>query len=691
MSIVPRSLMYKSGGMPIAIAASRRTVKVIPEAGSSKYNPNTNNTIRIDLSPSLGFLDCHNSYLSFRVKTMEGTVDHTKECRMDKNSMSWVRRFTIHSSTGSILEDIDHYNLCVNLLHTTTGGTQYSKTIGQMVDNTGNRACRNAAMANKSGAQFNSGFDASGILSGEHMLPLAFMQGPMTIELVLADFKDCFVGTSASGKQASYEIDNVELHASVLSMSEEYNAKFSEQLRTRGIDLSFNTYKTHVTTLISANMDLPISQNSASVRGSYHVLRSKDKYNSPLYDSLSTYKSGNLEEVMWDLGGQLYPTQPLKLKDDGVTSLYSHNLQSWNMFRNHALGCQVDDTNFWSSEATQQSHGVTKFKALPVRRVYGTWVANGSKAYAQYGKTTSAIPDAGAVAGTFIADADLVGAAAGTVLLSQAQMALLRAARTIAQPTMLFPNHEVYQGVTMTADRTVELTHMVQTLHFVPDNPQDIPLVDQGMRCKIGYRTEPPGEASDDGDVDLVSTLNDYVGLTNLAEGASKLGLDRFYSAKPAETNIAGYSENNYDDKSGVVMYAGAPCQVAWGHTNTTDVAARHIAGIGIPFVDGKNRPILSKRAAVAFEGWVDCIPSDEQFYIGNSFETFNAENSLISGSDLTNATPLHVRLTYKDQTEKTEAEQFFENMHTQDVFTTFINQDAVLRMQPDGTVISSV
>ena len=232
---------------------------------------------------------------------------------------------------------------------------------------------------------------------------------------------------------------------------------------------------------------------------------------------------------------------------------------------------------------------------------------------------------------------------------------------------------------------------MVQTLHFVPDNPQDIPLVDQGMRCKIGYRTEPPGEASANGDVDLESTLNDYVGLTNLASGGSKLGLDRFYSAKPAETNIAGYSENNYDDKSGVVMYAGAPCQVAWGHTNTTDVAARHIAGIGIPFVDGKNRPILSKRAAVAFEGWVDCIPSDEQFYIGNSFETFNAENSLISGSDLTNATPLHVRLTYKDQTEKTDAEQFFENMHTQDVFTTFINQDAVLRMQPDGTVISSV
>ena len=95
MSIVVPQLQYSSGGKSVAIAASRRTVKVIPEAGSSTYNPDNNNLIRIDLSPSLGFLDVHNSWLSFRVRTKAGTVDHTKECRMDKNSMSWVRRLTI--------------------------------------------------------------------------------------------------------------------------------------------------------------------------------------------------------------------------------------------------------------------------------------------------------------------------------------------------------------------------------------------------------------------------------------------------------------------------------------------------------------------------------------------------------------------------------------------------------------------
>ena len=119
--------------------------------------------------------------------------------------MSWVRRLTIHSSTGSILEDIDHYNLAVNLLHTTTGGVEYSNTIGRMVDNLGDKAARNAAMANTKGCQFNSGFDASGILNGQgRYLSVGFMQGALTIELVLADFKPCFVGKAVAGKQANY-------------------------------------------------------------------------------------------------------------------------------------------------------------------------------------------------------------------------------------------------------------------------------------------------------------------------------------------------------------------------------------------------------------------------------------------------------------------------------------------------------
>ena len=59
-------------------------------------------------------------------------------------------------------------------------------------------------------------------------------------------------------------------------------------------------------------------------------------------------------------------------------------MQAWNMFRNLSLGCSVDDTNFASTEASGVPNGngaTNSYQAMPVRRVYGTWVANGKEAY----------------------------------------------------------------------------------------------------------------------------------------------------------------------------------------------------------------------------------------------------------------------------------------------------------------------
>jgi hypothetical protein len=134
------------------------------------------------------------------------------------------------------------------------------------------------------------------------------------------------------------------------------------------------------------------------------------------------------------------------------------------------------------------------------------------------------------------------------------------------------------------------------------------------------------------------------------------------------------------------VMYAGAPCQVAWAHTAKGAVARSAVCGIGIPFVDGQRRPILSKAVGAKIEGWCDIVPSDESFYIGCSFETHQENPELISGSDLTNSTPLHVKLQYS-----TDTADFYEKWETSDVFTSFVHIDSVLRLQADGTLISSV
>jgi hypothetical protein len=175
------------------------------------------------------------------------------------------------------------------------------------------------------------------------------------------------------------------------------------------------------------------------------------------------------------------------------------------------------------------------------------------------------------------------------------------------------------------------------------------------------------------------------------------LGLDRFFKANAGTAVTTAGSQytaldNNYADNARNVMYAGAPCSMAWGGQNDdTTKDGLFLAGIGVPFVDGDNRPILSKANAFHSEGWVDIIPSDEQFYIGNSFETFMESPQLVSGSDLTNATPLHLRLKYAKMNDTSGPEQFYESVSNKDVLSSFISVDAVLRMQPDGTLISSV
>jgi hypothetical protein len=403
------------------------------------------------------------------------------------------------------------------------------------------------------------------------MLPCGFFQGPIVIEITLAPMKDCFVFTATDNQTASYQIDNVEYHAHCLSFSEEYNSKFSQQLRERGVDISFDTFKTHNSVLTDNTMDLSISQNAASVKGVYHILRDKTKYQDEKYDSLSTYKSGNLEEIQWDMGGKLTPEFPLKLTDDGITNMYSHNLQSWNMFRNLSLGCSVDDTNFASTEAIKAPKGNfdKSYTAMPVRRVYGTWVANGKEVYdeSQYD----------------VADANITSAMAGATA-DNATDAEINDAIVLAVKKVRKQGRVKWQHST---DNKVEFTHTVSTLSFVPDNVEDISLVEMGMRCKMGLGADDNNEATANGHIDISGTTSySNLQLTNM-------GLDRFFKTSPADP-LKDHNTNLVDGKN--VMYAGAPCNVAWAHTKgykadgktEGGVERDAVAGLGVPFVDGQ-------------------------------------------------------------------------------------------------------
>lgn len=86
----------------------------------------------------------------------------------------------------------------------------------------------------------------------------------------------------------------------------------------------------------------------------------------------------------------------------------------------------------------------------------------------------------------------------------------------------------------------------------------------------------------------------------------------------------------------------------------------------------------------------MDLLPDDSDFYISANFETHHESGRLISGSDLTNATPLHVVLEY--DTNKTQGiTNYLEYREDNDIMTNFVHYDAILRVEPDGTLISSM
>ena len=129
-------------------------------------------------------------------------------------------------------------------------------------------------------------------------------------------------------------------------------------------------------------------------------------------------------------------------------------------------------------------------------------------------------------------------------------------------------------------------------------------------------------------------------------------------------------------------MYAGTPC------TYRNGTGAGH-SGVGIPLVDGQGNTIHTKdKVYVNVAGYLDVLASDEDFYIGQTFETFDQHGSLISGSDLTRTTPLHLTLNFKDAVDSNK--HINQPLEAGDLATSFVQYDAIMKILPDGLVISS-
>ena len=189
MSIVPRSARYNV--LPMGIPSQRRSVRQGVQSGNA-FDPAGTKVIRINL-PQQSYLDCSNTYLTFRHKIINGDAggnktentqvltnlmdsDNSESC-MDNGAYSWIRNLQVQGADGTVLENIQNYNLLSRILHRATQPNDHNESSASILQGYGDVSERQSWSSNALGRTYAVQLSASGLLSNSKYIPLKYLQG----------------------------------------------------------------------------------------------------------------------------------------------------------------------------------------------------------------------------------------------------------------------------------------------------------------------------------------------------------------------------------------------------------------------------------------------------------------------------------------------------------------------------------
>tara|TARA_R110000803_G_scaffold113445_1_gene181809 strand:+ start:2854 stop:4578 length:1725 start_codon:yes stop_codon:yes gene_type:complete len=324
MSVVPRSARYNV--LPMGIPSQRRSVRQGVQSGQT-FKPDGTKIIRINL-PQQSYLDCANTYLTFRHKITDVNAETqanitanrgngaNNEICMDNGAFSWIRNLQVQGADGSVLENIQNYNLLSRVLHRATQPNDHNESSASILQGYGDISERQSWGTNGAGRTYAVQLSASGLMSNSKYLPLKYLQGGLTLQLELDDFAKCHQADTAN---YSYTIDQVYLHMDLVDFSDEFDAMFRNQLASEGVNLHFDTYSSHIDSLTGeGEVNLEISERASSVKSVYTIIRNNTVINSATTDSQGSWTSRELTKYKYTLGTTDYPRYDVDCSNGGA-------------------------------------------------------------------------------------------------------------------------------------------------------------------------------------------------------------------------------------------------------------------------------------------------------------------------------------------------------------------------------------
>lgn len=307
---------------------SRNSVKVLPSNGTS-FTQNQQVTIEI---PSVGWLDCAQSFLSFKIKTAAGKT------LVPNNSQSWCQRCRISTGRNEILCDIQNYNLLNGVLETLMTHKTYKANAGDVLEGS---STTDVTTAQRRCIQL-----LGGILDNNStFFPLKYTNG-LIVDLFIASDSD-ITGDAAGG----VTISDVSYVCEFLQMDPQYTAAFEQQFLTTGIKYSFDSYTVSQTTINTTNVNKQITENVRSLKSVYAIQQQSA-------DALNVFRKARTASVQWKYGSTYVPAQQISCTDGGA-EMFKATMAAVNLSGDQSYDIDIDKAG-WNDDGAIDANTTTQ-------------------------------------------------------------------------------------------------------------------------------------------------------------------------------------------------------------------------------------------------------------------------------------------------------------------------------------------
>ena len=337
--------------------------------------------IRIPFNvPTDSFCNLKGAYLKFRVNNTTASASGATtpgKIALDPQAgaAAIIDTWRIHSGTGSLIEEVQHYNAIYALMAnlTPTSHSQSSLNIQdgsseagltqQSVCGSGtatvvDETSRVSILRTKS-ATFTH-IPMSGFFQSDRLCPLGFATGTAYIEITLPGASTPFISDNDEASAINWTISNVELHVPVLRMSSEFNNSF-RQLLASGLPInwhsqSFHNVQTNISSGTTASHTMTMATRKRSVKSIITMFRKSADISDDNVDSVSARKSLGISEYSYTIRGIRMPSKNIQIQynaeNNDIGEVYSNLVGCLSNLGNIYSGTSMNRDTFIVADET---------------------------------------------------------------------------------------------------------------------------------------------------------------------------------------------------------------------------------------------------------------------------------------------------------------------------------------------------